>query len=197
MKSKNNKLGSIIISLLIVVMFLLIISFVKIPQSEKKNELNLNTHYYFHINFISENISTDNYLIIPLPLYKNQSLIEILDLDLNFKERKYSIESTKFGIGLNISYKNGIHYSAGGVDYKELLTSNFSLLNKTALIYDSYNVVYEAYYWIYSTINGMLIYEFEVREGNLECIYNIETEIIEGWQIVKGIIIKRNNHLYN
>jgi hypothetical protein len=126
------------------------------------------------------NDDDEKFLIIPFPIDNNKPITIILDEfdDLNIN---HNTESTIYGIGINISYQSHIDIIIEGKPDVEMRKDEFSLMNDTI----KFN---KGDFWIYSSINGSLNYEYSFTIGNRDLWFNISNNINKGWQLIEGYV---------
>ena len=138
------------------------------------------SYYVYDIKFTPDDDQIEYYLILPFPIYKNQSNPKIIE-ELNKSNINYKIELTNFGRGLNISYISDLKILIEEKPNREMLEFELSLLNDTIHFDDGY-------YFIYSSIKGSIEYKFKVRTRGQENYYNIKSDLNAGWQSVKATV---------
>jgi hypothetical protein len=149
-----------------------------VEDDDGKNEVKYTFELYVEI----ENNYSDNYLILPFPVYRNRTN-DVLMKKLTDLKYEYNNESTPYGIGINLTLNNKINISFNDKSNDEMFQYEFSMLNNSI----SYKI---GDYWIYSTCNCTIFYHFTVEDDIAYFSYKIESQLSTGWQIIKGRVFR-------
>jgi hypothetical protein len=173
-----EKGGTKIIAIITICIMLFTIGFSGCVEDEDENE----AKYTFRLYVDFENDKSNNYLIIPFPVNKNITN-KVLMNKLTELKYEFTNEISPYGIGINITLKNFINISFKGKSNDEMFYYEFSMLNDS--IYYK-----KGDYWIYSTCNCTIFYHFTVEDNIAYYSYKIESQLSNGWQIIKGRVFR-------
>jgi hypothetical protein len=153
-----------------------------------EDDVEWNKSHFFWINFRPENLTTDYNLILPIPVHnKNHSkpnpemISEFDEIKIEY-EFEYKIESTPYGVGINISSKSYLNFGFDSKPTGESFNYELRLLNIS-------HPLDKGYYWVYSSINGTIEYVYQVSDEEIQVnYYDLFSDVKKGWQVNEGTV---------